>query len=240
MTKTLAFLLALVVSLSAHSAQVASEFLLGSGQPQGQAFVVTQPDGGEGPGRTVVDFDFVSEGYFAQKPNGHFGVMLRACIPCIDTTVYRGHGAIFGRVWGDGNYGMPLQPAYGPFAVLETWGAGVVPQTFGYLMPGSVSPRLQDHVRYKASVQSTHTISGLRFMRYRLHALNHYRAQYELVMDTGDVLDNNWALDMRRRNVIFFDASGAGAGVIRFINVHVNHMPADAEFPDLTGLMRRQ
>jgi hypothetical protein len=241
MKKLYAILLLALIAFPAQSALVASELVMGPGQRNGQVVVFAQPDAPAGPGRTVLDADMVSEGFFAAKPHGHGGIKLRACIPCIETTQYRGHGMIFGQVWGDGNFGMPIQPGYGSFAVLQTWGAGVVPLSFGYLMPQSVSPRLHDHVRYKVSVQSTVTIAGLRFMRYRIHALNFYRAQYELVMDTGDVLDNNWAIDMSRRNVIFFDASGPGGNyVIRFLNVHINHMPADSEYPDLTGLPWRR
>jgi hypothetical protein len=160
--------------------------------------------------------------FFNVVKNGHFGIMTRACLECITTGLYRGHGVIMGRVLNDG-YGtreMP-PPTYGPYAVAETWSKGASPDSFQFLKPTTISPVLLPNRHYRIMVVSSQTQAG-NMLRYKLDLLD--GSSYTTVIDT-QVLDDNPVMDMTRRNVVFFDASSRTSGYsyqIRFTNVTVS------------------
>ena len=189
--------------------------------------------------RLSIDFDVVFEDFFRCARSGHFGVMERASMELVAVGQYRGHGAIFGNIWRASG-GTANVPDYRPFGVIESWGIGIVPDSFGFLLPRSASPQLADWVQYKISVQSTRTI--LNFVRYRIHRLDFVRSQYELIFDSGDVLDNNWGVDMTRQAVIFFAVLDETVcpGRVRIINPIATWTPADTDLPDLTALPWRR
>jgi hypothetical protein len=222
--------------------QLVPEIDFRPGAPASFQFAETGAAGRQNqPSRLSIDFDVVFEGFFQCQLDGHMGVMLRASLDGIANGRYRGHGAIFGNVGPNSLLGFFFNaelPGYKPLGLIETWGVGYVPANFRSLMPRSASPQLQDWTRYKISVQSTHTI--LNYVRYRIHRLNIAKGQYELVFDTGDVLDNNWAVDMGQQSVVFFDASLPGTAAcpytVRIINPLATWSGAEVELPDLTSL----
>ena len=235
----LRFLLALMLAGSAVAGQLAPEIVVGPGNTS----VIFEDTGAQGKnlstGRLSVDFDVVFEDFFRCARSGHFGVMERASTEMVASGQYRGHGAIFGNIWKSQG-GTANVPDYRPFGIIESWGIGVVPDSFGYLRPASASPQLADWVEYKISVQSTRTI--LNFVRYRIHRLDFVRSQYELIYDSGDVLDNNWGVDMNRQSVIFFVVLDGMVctGRVRIINPIATWSPADTDLPDLTALPWRR
>lgn len=188
-----------------------------------------------GPSTMTITYDFVSEDYFRCNPNGHWGLMERATLENIPTAQYRGSGILIGNVWSNGGSTAGV-PNFRPFAMIESWGIGVVPDSFGFLMFQSASPQLADWVQYKMFVETKHTI--VNYVHYSIYRLDFVRSQYVLIYDTGDVLDNNWGIDMTRQAAAFFNASTSSIcpSRVRITNVWGMWSIATTASPDLTAL----
>jgi hypothetical protein len=190
-----------------------------------------------------VDLDFFSQGYYENKPGGHWGLMLRANTEA--STMggeYQGHGPIF---WSLNRKGVPPQqaeieharsiemPLHGPVAQLEEWG---VPPGCRFLYPASVSPTLEDHVQYKLHAASVQDITGNRFVGYSLYRYTGApKHAWDMLYVTGDVLSNNGSIDMLSQRFALFDAAPQGLGSIKISNLHASYMAADRRQADLTA-----
>lgn len=163
----------------------------------------TNPQGwNAGVGAQTLQFDFISNGYFAANPSGHLAVILRCDTEVIETAA-RGQGMIIGTV-----VGAQEAPAYGPTTQIETFYNGLpAPETARYLFPGSegLSSRLlQDGVLYRVRVSATKAEDGQRYIRYRLYRRNELHHAWDLERDTGDVHDaNSWADLVTKTGVAF-------------------------------------
>lgn len=191
--------------------------VLGPGLPGNHSW--TLPTSPASDQELVVTCELTFHGYFAatdgRKPDGtpreaHMGFMLRSSLDAIPAGPYRGHGPIFGRVWQDAGSRPPKAAGAappGPRGQLETWGAGVVPEDFEYLRRGSYTPVLRDGVPYKLCTSSKR-FQGEVFCRYFMTELGS-GGQYQLLFDSGDVQDNNWALNRFNETLTLFDTGGA-------------------------------
>lgn len=140
-------------------------------------------------GRCSLQFDFYSQDYFAQNPNGHFAIITRCDTDNIATEI-RGQGVIIGNVSGAPN-GSPVFPTVQIetfFSNLAAPGNRLLPDTYTY-------EPLVDNKTYRVIVSSTVRADGSRWIRYELYSLNVAESSYDLIRDTGDVLDNNLFID---------------------------------------------
>lgn len=213
---------------------------LGDGSEHGtvQVYSMHRPASLPADNSVVLTCDIAFDGYFAARPHGHMGFMLRADPEGLPggsrAGQYRGHGVIIGNVHRtEANQAPPWMPC----AMLETWGVGVVPDTHEYIHPASGSPRLRDFWQYKLMIVST-VIGGDAYRRYALRELvSNEGGQYRTLIDTGDVHDNNWGLPRWSDRLAVFDAHGAGAPyAIRIERLCVAWGEPLVQLPDLTGL----
>lgn len=188
-----------------------------------------------GPGTQSIDFLVAFDNYFAANPGAHFVVMGRARTDAhtFATANWRGQGVLFGNVTG-----AMEAPPHAPVALIETWGKGALPAHARYLFPASMSPKLQDTL-YRVSLQTTLSAAGLRYIRYTIHRMNWAVAAFDLVMDTGDVQDNNWTPDlMQQQGLILAHVAGSNLAPwqVRIMQLRVTWTPAYRNLPDLTAL----
>jgi hypothetical protein len=101
---------------------------------------------------TVISDDFFSKsnGTIAE---GHCGIMLRADLAAIATTLYRGHGVIMGSLW-TGSPPPNGMHAMTSCAAIETWAKGAAYEPSQWVKPQSISPILSDGVPYLLEIVS--------------------------------------------------------------------------------------
>lgn len=184
-----------------------ANFTLDSTTPNGRVeFPDTSPSGWNTvPGRKTVDFEFHSANFFAANPNAHIAVVTRCDTDVIATDV-RGAGMIFGDLTWAGFAGDEAK--FKPTTILESWSR---PQIAGqrFLWPESTGPRnalLVDGVTYRMIVETTvqPQTPGV-YMRYRLYRKVYpdTKLAWELLVDTGDVLDYSNVSDMTKKGLVF-------------------------------------
>lgn len=184
------------------------------------------PDGTRPPGRTTLDmtlaFDNVWENYLNEA---HFITMLRATPEGWDTGAYRGHGAILGGIM-DG----------APRAGIESWGPAAYGGPGGHLiLPLSQSGIVRGETLYRMRVTSLLDASGYKHIGYAL-----WQPNQPPMIDTGDCEDDNADVDMNS-DALFIGAHmpripGHTAGMIRLMNVNINHTSDCTPMPDLRNL----
>lgn len=158
-----------------------------------------------GPGRKTVDFEFVSNGFFAAEPDNHLAVVTR-CDTSVIATDVRGAGAIFGDLTWSGFDGD--QAKFKPTTIIEGWSRPNIALQ-RYLWPETTGPRnatLQDGVRYRWIIETTvqPNTDGV-YIRYRLYrqAQPTTKLAWDLLVDTGDVLDASNVSDMTKQGLVF-------------------------------------
>lgn len=191
-----------------------------------------------GPGRVTVTADFVPTNYFAANPSGHVAIVTR-CDTAVIATQVRGTGVWFGNL--SGYMGLP---DYTRAMGIETWFNGV--GDGNYLFTDSVTPRnkqLVDGGVYRLIIDSTKTALEQRFVRYRLFQwVSGSREHWDLITDTGDVLDHNSVADLTQDGLVFGHVLGENlsAWSIPFTNVKVSWGPADEQTAATTHMLNRR
>lgn len=184
------------------------------------------------PSRKTLDFEFISNGFFAANPDAHLSVVTR-CDTSVIATDVRGAGAIMGDLTWTGFNGD--QARFEPTTIIESWSR---PQISGqrFLWPETTGPRnilLEDGKRYRWVIETTTqpNTSGV-YIRYRLYKYNvdttPSKLAWDLIVDTGDVLDASNISDMTKTGVAFgyvFYTTLSG-WTIDVSNIHVTWGPA--------------
>jgi len=153
--------------------------------------------------RKTVDFEFICNSYFSVNPNSHLAVVCRCDTDVINTDV-RGAGAIFGDLVSPSFAGDGAK--YKPTSIIESWSRPQIPfQRF--LWPETTGPRnklLQDGVRYRFIVETTKqpNVAGI-YIRNRVYQYNATKIAWDLLVDTGDVLDASNISDMTKSGLVF-------------------------------------
>ncbi len=151
-------------------------------------------------GSCYVQFEVVSNNYYAANPGGHWAVVAR-CDTDVIATVVRGAGAAVGNLTG-----APEGTQTNPGAQVETWAGGLLPVTDRFLIPNAASPSnkaLLDNIRYRFIIESVYTEAATRHIRLVCLRENIAKAAYDLEFDTGYVLDNNEYADMTKHGLVF-------------------------------------
>ncbi len=179
--------------------------------------------------------------YFSANPaGGHLVVMLRANLDALTPGnplegKYRGVGVIFGNVF---KTATNEAPSWRPHSVVQTWGIGITAPTARFLFPDSASAPLQDNVSYQVAIESTLGIDGNRYVGFSIYILNMAKESYDLVWNTGWILDNNPGVDMQLTNLALADSSVPNLGVANEISIRgmqVSFHDAPMILPNLTG-----
>jgi hypothetical protein len=188
---------------------------------------------------TIKELRFLD--YFAANPGGgHLVVMLRANIDALTLGnpiygQYRGVGVIFGNVF---QTATNEAPPWRPHSVVQTWGIGVTSPTARFLFPESGSRPLQDNVSYQVAIESTLGIDGNRYIGFSIYQLNVGKESYDLVWNTGWILDNNPGVNMQLTNLAMADASTPNLSLPNSISIRglqVSFHDAPMILPNLTG-----
>jgi hypothetical protein len=188
------------------------------------AYVDTNPNGwNTRPSKVTLDFEWISNSYFAANPIGHFAVATRVDTNVVNTAVF-GAGIAVGDLSG-----ADEGPAHFPCTVIETWANGVLPGD-NRLIPNTASPRnklLEDGVQYRSIIESTVADNGQRYIRQRLYRFNVAEQAWETEVDTGDVLDSNAFYDTSKEGVLFAEvfADDLVPWSIEFTNIKVTWGP---------------
>ncbi len=200
-----------------------------------------------GGGQMTFNGEFTTTNYFTANPNAHIVVGLR-----VDTSVIatqpRFTGILMGNVIGvDGPEGAPWAPA----VQIESRATGLDPQqnngNLRFLWPNTWTPRnklLQDGMKYKLMVRSK--MASNYWNRYTRYAIWEWRADklaWDLIMDTGDVLEHNTWLDYTQQGLVFasvFESTNApGAWKVEWRNCACTWGPAMDEVSDQTAQLSR-
>ena len=202
-----------------------ADFTMNQATPNGRVeFSGTNPMGWNvGAGRKTVDFEFVSNNYFLHNPDGHVAIVTRCNMALIATQV-SGQGAIMGNLAG--NFFEGDGALFTPTTIIETWDTtGTAGQRF--LFPKTTGPRnalLLDGQRYRWIIETTKANSGEKYIRYRLYKYaGATKKGWDLLVDTGDVLDHNAGADLTKDGLTFGHVLGNNFGTwsINFSNVKV-------------------
>jgi len=197
-------------------------FTMNSLTPNGRVeFADTAPDGWNTiPGSQVVDFEVVSNNYFAANPDGHVAIAGRCDVPAL-TTVVSGQGFAFGKLTGDGGNSAD----YFPTSLIETWRApNGLPQRWLYPnTDGGPGNLMADGGRYRFTLTTTLHYDGTRTIRYRRLKWNATWLAWDDEIDTGDVLDNNTTADLTKAGLAFghVGSSNLSAWSLVFSNIKV-------------------
>ena len=179
------------------------------------------------PSRMTVDCEFICNNYFLHNPGGHVALVTRCDTDIVESQV-SGQGAIFGDLTWSGFDGD--EALFKPTAIIETWDPT---KTAGerYLFPNTTGPRgipMVDGLKYRWIVESTLSDDGRKYIRYRLYKYAGATKQgWDLLVDTGDVLDHNTGADLTNQGLVFGYVLGENLGTwsIDFSNVKVTWGP---------------
>ena len=192
----------------------------------------TTPGGwNTGAGKMTFSSEFILNNFFALNPTSHFGFVLRSSV----TSVVNGHGFIVGY------FTTTIPGATQPSVALETY----YPASAGggnYLWTPentATGPVLVDGVRYKINVTSTVAPDGNKYIRSVLWALTNSASGngdtfWDLLIDTGDVLDKNTRADFTQTYLSMFTVfdSTLSGWSIDFSNASVTWGPAFSAVSD--------
>lgn len=221
-----------------------ADFTINHATTDGRVFFAdTVPmDWATGPGKMSVEFELTPTGYFAANPNGHFAIILRQD-PATITTAVRGQGIACGNATS-----FPTYPAGGsdlnPTTMVETWFNGLH-GTGNFLWGNSDAARshggLQDGTRYKFIVESTKTVDDNRYIRYRMWSYQAALENWQMEVDSGDILDHNAWADLTQSGLFFAQVfeSNLSTWSLPFTNIKVTWGPADLAVPDQTIKLSR-
>jgi len=190
-----------------------------------EEFPTTQPSGYNGEwGTQIVEFDFISTGYFEHNPSGHIAVVLRSEA---NPEAVRGRGLLIGS--------SPAV-AYGPTTQLETWFNSIegVPVGAEELIPnteGYSDKLLADDQIYRVVVYASNRGWANRFIRYQLYKFDVVRAAWDLERDSGDVKDFNIWADPNASAVTFAHVFGNNVDTweVEFSNVKIRWVAGNWE-----------
>lgn len=179
------------------------------------------------PSRMTADFEFTCNNYFTYNPGGHVAIVMRQDMDIVMTQV-SGNGAIFGNLTWSGFAGD--QALFERTSMIETWNPalGVGER---WIFPNTTGPRnlqMVDGTKYRMVVESTVSVDMRRYARYRLYKYaGATKNGWDLLVDTGDVLDHNDDADFTKSGFIFGHVSGENLGTwsIDFANIKVTWGP---------------
>lgn len=220
------------------------DFVINQSTPDSRVFFAnTNPAGwNAGAGRMTVRFDLAPVNYFAANPNGHLAVVLRQQLDSVATAV-RGQGIAIGNATGFPNGASDLNPT----PLLETF-FNSLPSTPGgtsnYLWSNSEGARslpMVDGATYRFIIESTQTMDGLRYLRYRMYRFQSATQSWRAEVDTGDVLDHNTWAELTQTGLLFGDVfrSNLSTWSLNFYQVGVWWGPAQIPVPDQTIKLSR-
>jgi hypothetical protein len=200
-------------------------------------FTDTVPRGwNTGAGKVVVEYDFVSNGYFAACPTGHMATVVRGDTSVIGTAI-RGTG-----IWMGNLSGISYMPNYYPAMGIETWFNGLNSEGSHVFAEATSPPNhtLKDSTQYRVVITSTCTPIGLRYVRYELYeAYIQYtgaNTAWRLVNDSGDLLDHNSWADLTQYGLCFLHvfADNLTSWNVSYTNVKVTWGPPDGVGANIT------
>lgn len=181
-----------------------------------------------GPSSMYVQFELVSNNFYAQNPNAHFAVILR-CDTSTITTDTRGQGAVFGylALAQEGS-------ATNPCAQIETFAdETLAPAGYRYLFPAAASAPgkpLAEGVRYRVHIESVVTQNLIRKIRLAVSRENQARSAYDLELDTGYVTDDNVYFDTTKQGLVFGAINTVpGAWSLDIQNIIITWEPAPTD-----------
>lgn len=183
-------------------------------------------------GRCTLQFDFLSTGYYAANPDGHWAVVTRAETAVIATAV-RGQGIAVGNATG---FSPPSD--LNPTPMIETWMNGTVAPSGNQLYPNTDGARSKgghkDGVLYRFIIDSSKTQDGQRYVRYRMWAWDAAREKWDAEVDSGDILDANVWADLQQSGIVFGHVfpSNLSPWSLTFSNVKCTWGPAESAVPD--------
>lgn len=195
------------------------------------------------PSRKTVDFEFLSTTFFADNPTNHFAVVTRCDTDVLATDV-RGAGAILGDLTWTGFNGD--QAKFTPTTIIESWSRPSVALQ-RYLWPETTGPRnalLADGIRYRWVIETTvqPNTAGV-YIRYRLYrqAQPTTKLAWDLLVDTGDVLDAFNTSDMTKQGLTFGIAfpDAATAWQLSVQNLKVTWGPCGEVAPDNSATLSK-
>jgi lysophospholipase L1-like esterase len=196
----------------------------------------TNPAGWNALGGTLVfDAEFQFNDYWAANPGAHAGIGLRCDMATIATEP-RFHGVIFGHLSGI-QEGAPHEPT----SQIETRATGLDPGgTLRFLLPNSWAPAdqlLQDGVPYKIVITSKVAVNAQRYIGYKLFSYDAVHLAWDLMVDTGDMLDPNTWLDMSKTGLVFFSVfeDNLAPWSVPFTNVNITWSRAVPAGTDNSG-----
>lgn len=201
----------------------------------------TLPNGWNlGAGRCTLDFQVTFADYFAANPGGHVAVATRYDMAGVNTYV-NGQGMTLGNLsglWPSEGVNTSINTTY-----LESFaGAASTPLRSHWLWKDSetgVGKDLQDNVLYRVLIDSTQTTDGTRYLRYRTFEWQDER--WDIINDTGDVLDSNPLADMTKHALAFAQVfpSNLVPWSINFTNVKVTWGNVAGAGSDLTKTLSK-
>jgi hypothetical protein len=176
-------------------------------------------------GSCVLQFEFVSTGFFTANPTAHFAVGTRIDLDLIGTAV-RGAGAAFGDLRG-ATEGTQTNPG----AQIETWSNGLAGPDYRQLIPNASSPAnkpLLDGVRYQCFIETVNAPNAMRFNRMVVARENALRSAWDVEVDTGYCIDSNQLYDASKTGFVFayVFATNVTAWTLAFENMRVTWGPA--------------
>jgi hypothetical protein len=205
-------------------------------------FSDTNPQGwNTDKGRCIVSFDWIANNYWTLNPTAHVAVVTR-CDTSIISTAVRGTGVAFGALPGHAPQTFDLRP----FMVGESWVNGIGPDgRDNWLIERSETPTnlvLQDGVQYRTVIESTKDQSNIRYLRYRLYRRNTVRSTWDVVNDTGDMLDPNVQADLTQHGLVFgqVGSSAPSGWSISFTNIRVVWGPPGNAATDTTDKLSKR
>ena len=187
-----------------------------------------------GAGRQTFSAQFTINNYFAVNPTAHFGFILRSS----STDPVNGHGVIFGTINNPVTGHATNTTALETFYPASSGGAALANYVWTpENLAGGMS--LVDGGQYHLVIHSTVSHEGNKFIRAIVHKLTvsgsgNGDTFWNLIVDTGDVLDRNpWADFTKTQLSLFsvFNTSLVGWS-LDFTNASVVWHPATTEVSD--------
>ena len=195
-------------------------------------------DGGfaAGPHTLRLQFDLTATNYFAAikaAGTGHIAVILHQD-PALAGTSVRGNGILLGICDNGIGEGYP-DPTAANVAMIETWMGGTASTNDNRVFPGTETPpgyEFTDGKNYRFVISSTVDDLDNIWIRYAVYVENttiHPEGAWDLIHDTGHILDfNEWA-DFTKEGVMFAHVfEPATWGSISISNVNIVWGPPEA------------
>ncbi len=195
-------------------------------------------------GRCTLEFELYINNYFSANPSGHFSIVTRLDASVVATDI-EGTGATFGNFTSAAmTNGVTVN--YTPSAVLESWCTTTGPGGLvSWLIGNTETPNnkpLRDSGTYKIFVESAQMEDNDRYIRYRIYEWVSAKYIWQLMHDTGDVLDPNIGYaDLTNHGLDFaqVSASNSSAWSLDFSNIKCTWGPPHGSNSELSSKLNK-